>query len=97
MASIVQVLMAEYDLSSGGEEDEELKITRLSDSLASTFIDCDQGDDFCDDHWSSHWMPTPIRGHVDINVDEDDGWISDPEQCAPVQLPPPQGILHNQL
>ena len=75
--------MSYYDLSSGGEEDSDSRLTRLAHSLAHTFVkesdDCNYNDE-------------PTLPHVveinGTNGDQEDGWISDPELCAPVQLPP---------
>ena len=73
-----------YDLSSGGEEDFEA-FPKLSYSLGSCVLaDPEEGYLEAEDE---RWAPMPL--HVHVNVDDDDGWNSDPEQCAPVQLPAP--------
>ncbi len=77
-----------YDFSSGTGEEEvtDVRLTRLAHSLAHTNVE--QSDDCCyDDYWEEPTLHLHIN-HVEVNVDEEDGWISDPELCAPVQLPP---------
>ncbi len=75
--------MSYYDLSPGGEEYTDSRLTRLAHSLAHTFVE--ESDD-C--NYNDYWEEPTLPHVVEINGDQEDGWISDPELCAPVQLPP---------